>query len=54
MLFAVIVLLRAGAKLKCLWISRPGAWRLCCIAILLNMAYFRFSVCLLLVPFDYT
>ena len=26
--------------------SRPGAWRLCCIAILLNMACFRFSVCL--------
>ena len=26
--------------------SRPGAWRLCCIAILLNVACFRFSVCL--------
>jgi hypothetical protein len=42
----------AGARLKCLWMSRPGAWRVCCIAILLNMACFLFSVCL--EPFDYT
>ena len=41
-----------GARLKCLRTSRPGAWRLCCIAILLKMACFRFFVCL--EPFDYT
>ena len=48
LLLAVIVRLRAGARLKCLWMSRPGAWRLCsaAIAILLNVACFRFSVCL--------
>jgi len=32
--------------------ARPGAWRVCCIAFLLNMACFLFSVCL--EPFDKT
>ena len=35
-----LVSLRAGARLKCLWKSRPGAWRLCSIAILLHVACF--------------
>ena len=43
---------RAGARLRCLWMSRPGAWRVCCIAIFLKMACFPFSVCS--EPFDYT
>ena len=41
-----LVSLRAGARLKCLWKSRPGAWRLCSIAIFLHMACFLCSVCL--------
>ena len=35
---------RAGARLKCLWKSRPGAWRLCSIAIFLRVACFLCSV----------
>ena len=35
-----LVSLRAGTRLKCLWKSRPGAWRLCSIAIFLRVACF--------------
>ena len=38
--------LRAGTRLKCLWMSRPGAWRLCSIAIFLRVACFLCPVCL--------
>ena len=40
------------ANKQALAMAGAGAWRVCCIAILLNMACFIFSVCL--VPFDYT
>ena len=46
-----LVSLRAGARLTCLWRSRPGAWRLCSIAIFLRVACFLCSVCL--EPFYY-
>ena len=41
-----LVSLRAGARLKCSWMSRPSAWRLCSIAIFLHVACFLCSVCL--------